>query len=303
MSEYYLIENPPVRRQYKERVGHPNLIVVHTSEQPPDIVGDDHGAEKLAAYIQRRTSAGCYHTAVDADSIVAMVPPVLQCFGARYVNDRALHVSHATKAAAWGDLPADYRHRMLGHSAAVAAQWCEEFGIPPVLVTDTAAIMAGTAVGICSHADVDPMRRTDPGATFPWAEWLHEVQLMMGDPTDGPYGPLNAPVVAAEASPIRGNYLLASDGGVFAEHGAIFHGSAGHINLELPMTAMACAPDGLGYWLVAEDGGLFCYGSARYPEAHTPWMATSHGPIVGAYVDSNELVLVEDNARSHRLEL
>ena len=170
MSDYYLIDNPPVRRQFKARVqtGNPNLIVVHTSEQPPDIVGDDHGAEKLAAYIQRRTSAGCYHTAVDADSTVAMVPPGLQCFGARYVNDRALHVSHATKAAAWGDLPTDYRSRMLAFSAGVAAQWCQEFDIPPVQVTDTASIIAGTAVGICSHADVDPMRRTDPGVTFPW---------------------------------------------------------------------------------------------------------------------------------------
>ena len=69
------------------------------------------------------------------------------------------------------------------------------------------------------------------------------------------------------------------------------------------MTAMACASDGLGYWLVAEDGGLFCYGTARYPQAHTAWMATPHGAIVAAYIDEGDMVLVEANARSHRIAL
>jgi hypothetical protein len=27
---------------------------------------------------------------------------------------------------------------------------------------------------------------------------------------------------------------------------------------------MAAAPDGLGYWLVASDGGIFAFGSARF---------------------------------------
>ena len=311
---YYLIDNPPVRRQYKERAnGAPNLIVVHTSESPPDLVGDDSGAEKLAAYIQRRTSAGCYHTAVDSDSTVEMVPPGLQCFGARYVNDRALHVSHATKAAVWDTLPADYRSRMLSHSAAVVAQWCMDYNIPAVRVTGTEAVRDGTAVGICSHHIVDPDRRTDPGATFPWDAWLHEVTLMMHNPSEGPYGPLNAPIVAAEPSPAFGNYLLASDGGVFAENGAIFYGSAGHLDLLSPMTSIICHPDGKGYWLIAEDGGVFTFGSATYPAGHTAWMGEPHGPIVAGYLQGfinrggdlspTRLVLIEDNARSHRLEL
>ncbi|MCZ7526490.1 MAG: hypothetical protein M5U14_09020 [Acidimicrobiia bacterium] len=46
--------------------------------------------------------------------------------------------------------------------------------------------------------------------------------------------------------------------------GAAFYGSAGATPLNQPIVAMASAPTGSGYWLVAADGGIFSFGSARF---------------------------------------
>ncbi len=45
---------------------------------------------------------------------------------------------------------------------------------------------------------------------------------------------------------------------------AKFYGSTGSIHLNEPIVGMAAAPDGLGYWFVASDGGVFNYGSAGF---------------------------------------
>jgi hypothetical protein len=42
---------------------------------------------------------------------------------------------------------------------------------------------------------------------------------------------------------------------------------------------MAATPDGLGYWLVASDGGLFSYGTAKFLGSVAGLAATK--PIVG----------------------
>jgi hypothetical protein len=41
---------------------------------------------------------------------------------------------------------------------------------------------------------------------------------------------------------------------------------------------MVGTPDGLGYWLVASDGGVFAFGDGRY--AGNP-MASATGPSIG----------------------
>jgi hypothetical protein len=314
---FYLIDNPPVRRQYTtRRIDAPNLIVVHTSEQPPDVIGNDDGAIKLARYIQRRGTAGCYHTIVDSDDSLPLVPPKLQCFGARFVNDRAIHISHATKSAAWDTLPPNYRTAMLQNSANQVAQWCVTYGIPITRVTD--GLADGTSTGICSHGDVDPTRRTDPGTTFPWTEWL-EMVAHAAIP-DGPHGPLIAPIVGAAAAPFGGGWLVAADGGVFTEGRATYHGSAGAIDLNEPIVGIVPNDIGNGYWLVARDGGIFSY-NTTHPTEHPDWYAnTTRGPIVAAYLDGEplreftdptnsstqrgpDIVLVEANARTHRIRV
>jgi hypothetical protein len=75
------------------------------------------------------------------------------------------------------------------------------------------------------------------------------------------------PFPAGPTAPTRadaGNWLVATDGGVFAFGGAPFYGSMGGQRLNKPIVTMAATPSGKGYWLVASDGGVFAFGDAGF---------------------------------------
>ena len=61
-----------------------------------------------------------------------------------------------------------------------------------------------------------------------------------------------------------GYWMAASDGGIFNFGDASFFGSAGSIQLNRPIVAVAATHSALGYWLVASDGGIFNFGDARF---------------------------------------
>jgi hypothetical protein len=88
-------------------------------------------------------------------------------------------------------------------------------------------------------------------------------------------------MVADPATPsgTQGYWLVAADGGVFAEGSAGFYGSTGALRLNAPVVGMAPTPDGKGYWLVALDGGIFSFGDAAFYGS----MGGSHlnKPVVG----------------------
>ncbi len=88
---------------------------------------------------------------------------------------------------------------------------------------------------------------------------------------------LNKPIVGIAATQDQGGYwLVASDGGIFNYGDAGYFGSTGGITLNKPVVGMAAtpyvpgangapaAPAGLGYWLVATDGGVFNFGDAGF---------------------------------------
>ncbi len=88
---------------------------------------------------------------------------------------------------------------------------------------------------------------------------------------------LNQPIVGMATTQDQGGYwLVASDGGVFSYGDANFYGSTGSLKLNKPIVGMAATPyvpgaggapakpAGLGYWLVASDGGIFSYGDANF---------------------------------------
>jgi hypothetical protein len=73
------------------------------------------------------------------------------------------------------------------------------------------------------------------------------------------------PAVAAVATASgQGDWIAASNGGVFTVGDAGFFGSAADLALAQPIVGMAVTPDGGGYWLVAADGGVFTYGDAAF---------------------------------------
>jgi hypothetical protein len=61
-----------------------------------------------------------------------------------------------------------------------------------------------------------------------------------------------------------GYWLVAADGGVFAQGSAGFYGSLGALRINGPIVGMAPTPNGKGYWLVALDGGVFSFGNANF---------------------------------------
>src|SRR6202020_587240 len=62
-------------------------------------------------------------------------------------------------------------------------------------------------------------------------------------------------------------------GAATAVPGTTLHG------LAAPLVGMAATPDGLGYWAVASDGGIFSFGDAAF-EGSTGGMHLN-APIVG----------------------
>jgi len=121
--------------------------------------------------------------------------------------------------------------------------------------------------------------------------------------TDGITGlggshPLNAPIVGMAMDPTgNGYWLVGKDGGVFNFGAAASYGSTytygltglgGSHPLNAPIVGMAADPQGGGYWLVAADGGVFNFGSAKFYGSTYTYGLTGLGgshplnaPIVG----------------------
>ena len=58
-------------------------------------------------------------------------------------------------------------------------------------------------------------------------------------------------------------------------------GSTGGVTLNQPVVGMAATPDGLGYWLVAADGGVFSFGDAQN-QGSLPGLGVHVNNVVGA---------------------
>ncbi len=58
--------------------------------------------------------------------------------------------------------------------------------------------------------------------------------------------------------------LVSANGAVTSFGHAGNYGGAEKLHLNAPIVGIAPTPDGRGYWLVAQDGGVFTYGDAKY---------------------------------------
>jgi len=192
MTGYYLLDHPnpncPDRGDgkywgYAEMQGQPFLIAVHTTESFADELGEDMGAENVAAYFSRSTTAASYHTIVDSDSTVRCLPAGLDgttvhtafhCYGR---NTGTLGISFAMRASEWPTVSPAWATAALERAADEVALWCRRWDIPARRVSRAEAD-AGVS-GITGHGILQPEDRTDPGASttfepslFPWDRFL-----------------------------------------------------------------------------------------------------------------------------------
>lgn len=156
---------------YPQRTAQTRLIGIHTAESIPDYTPPvDAGAENVARYLASTSRAASYHEVGDSDSWVTLLPPEAVAFGARGWNTTVWHWSFATQAYRWPNKPEAWKDPALRIAADRCSIVARANGIPPVRIT-LAQARAGVR-GFIDHARLDPARRTDPGAGFPWDRFL-----------------------------------------------------------------------------------------------------------------------------------
>ncbi|HXH36915.1 MAG TPA: N-acetylmuramoyl-L-alanine amidase [Plantibacter sp.] len=172
---------------YPKRTARIDLIAIHTTESTFDLIGQDTGAENVAAFQSTTERPSSYHRIVDRDSTIVCLPDEATAFGVIGYNSRTLSLALALRGVDWSDpVKAAAAEPMLRRAAVVVAEWCRVHGVPPVPVSKPQAD-AGKR-GITSHGQLDPARRSDPGAAFPWARFLELVR--QGTPTPTPTPPV-----------------------------------------------------------------------------------------------------------------
>ena len=165
---YYLLDhpNPNGRHYYTTRRKPIQIIVIHTAESLPDFTSPDMGAERVARYGATTSRSASWHSTIDSDSIIPMLPDSYTAFHVRGYNSQSLGVEIATQAHKWPIAPKDWIDKTITNLADVVRRWGELYQIPYHRIA-RANVDAGSR-GLVAHADLDPQRRTDPGAMFPW---------------------------------------------------------------------------------------------------------------------------------------
>jgi hypothetical protein len=178
---FYLLDNPnPYTPQwvYPRRGARGKLsgtCIVHTAENMIDHVGPDAGAEGVANFIRVRADYGCYHTLVDSDSIMELVPYEYETWQDSETNNWAVGISAAIRAGEWLTIEAGRRDRIYRNLAWAAADFVKymrdayKIAVPFRRITGAQA-RAGVP-GFCAHGD-SGISRSDPGVQFEWAKFF-----------------------------------------------------------------------------------------------------------------------------------
>ena len=190
-TDYYLLDNPPARSQYRKtrRAKPTGAIVLHTAESILDKIDPDSGAENVARFIQRRSNPGSYHRIGDRDSIVKLIPFSYEAWqDGTGSNAWAIGISLAMQAHTWPDLTTQHRNQLIDTMARMAdeaADWLKaEHGITVPAIRLTKAETDAGKPGFIAHGDRDPARRTDPGRHFPWTQFLNRFAELLAAHTN-----------------------------------------------------------------------------------------------------------------------
>ena len=191
MDTVYLEDHPPARSQFRRtrRATVTGAIVIHTAENATDLTLPDDGAENVAAFIARRSDAGSYHSIADSDSTVNVGRYEWEMYHEGTGGNRwSLGLSFACKAHQWPSLSPGWVESALQNGATEAANMADWVKTTTGIIVPadriTAADYRSGKPGFISHAELDPGRRSDPGAGFPWARFLDIYKRSQQSPVD-----------------------------------------------------------------------------------------------------------------------
>lgn len=200
---YPLLSNP--HKHFYTTRNMPILgIVLHVTAGLEDFVPPDRGAENVVKYGQGNSRPASWHGIVDSDSIIDCLPDSYTAFHCIGLNAPSLGLEIANANARWKGKPADW----VANTIANAAEWSRprvaKYDLPIRLSSAAEvrrAVAARRPFGFTYHSKMDPSRRIDPGADFPWDRF----EAMLRSGSDG-----TGRVAAARASKlyVRGPFPL-----------------------------------------------------------------------------------------------
>lgn len=174
-------KNPQKVRQWgstRRNGGSPSgTCVVHTAENATDFIGPDAGAESVARYFLTAGRQASYHLLADSDSWLHVVPWASEAWHDTRTNNWSVGGSIAIQCKDWKKLGArgDKAVQQLAEGFAAYAEWLYKkrgILIPAKRITRAQAL--ARTPGFIGHGEMDPGRRSDPGADFNWTLFLAE---------------------------------------------------------------------------------------------------------------------------------
>lgn len=176
---FYLFDHPQAVQQYhpgRNSSGWTGGVLIHTAENVMDSVGEDTGAENVAAYICRRTDYGSYHILADSDSAIQMLPPTATAFhcAAQGYNSTTVGVSYACRTVDL-DPTSDWFRKATDQIAAVLVDWWRTAGFDPMQAQFIAAPQTRERLGLSTHGEAQPVDRSDAWTRRPDRHHLEQV--------------------------------------------------------------------------------------------------------------------------------
>lgn len=184
---------PPPRR------GKIKGAVLHITAGLQDLVvgdGVDHSDQGLFNYLRTVTRKVSWHGQNDSDSYRWNLPSTYTAFHTAGYNSTTIGWEICKRITDWRDVPAAWRKATLRQCALGLAPELKRLGIPRRKCSkaelDRAIAHDLPPAGVCTHAELDPERRTDPGwvkidgvltDTFPWEELWAECAIVLGEGT------------------------------------------------------------------------------------------------------------------------
>jgi hypothetical protein len=204
-TRFFLLDNPPATQQFHPSRNAPLTggVLLHTTESIMDNVGPDTGAENVAGFISRRGDYGSYHTIVDADSTVRLMPDTYTAFhcAASGYNSRTFGLSFACRTA---DLNPDdpWTQAAFKRAAAELVRFWTENGFDPAAVARfVPAEATKSGPGLSTHGDAQPADRSDAFTRHPRRGdlerlLLNEIAALLSPPAPPGVDPtMNKPVM------------------------------------------------------------------------------------------------------------